>query len=66
METRYEGKLWKEESITGEIDPRLKRTDENMARLNEMKEKIAYCILGIRKEFEAASKAREMEGDDID
>jgi hypothetical protein len=37
-----------------------------MAILNEMKEKIAYCILGIRKEFEAASKAREMDGDDTD
>lgn len=61
LENRYSGKLWREESITGEIDPRLKRTDENLAALNELQGNIVDCIVRIREEFEEASKARESE-----
>jgi len=66
LETRYEGKLWHEETITGEIDPRLKRTEENLAALNELKENIIDCVEGIRKEFKEAQKARTMEDDDVE
>ena len=63
---RYEGKLWHEETITGKIDPRLKRTDENLAALNALKGNIEESITRIRKEFEAASKARDAEKDNIE
>lgn len=66
LEDRYEGKLWHEEIVTGKIDPRLKRTDENLAALNELKRNIGECITGIRKEFETASKASDVRKDNIE
>jgi hypothetical protein len=66
LEDRYEGKLWHEEIVTGKIDPRLKRTGENLAALNELKGNIGECITGIRKEFEAASTAKNAEKDNIE
>ena len=66
LEDRYEGKLWHEEIVAGKIDPRLKRTDENLAALNELKRNIGERITGIRKEFEAASQARNAEKDNIE
>jgi hypothetical protein len=66
LEDRYEGKLWDEEIVTGKIDPRLKRTDENLASLNELKRNIGDTIDGIRKEFEAASKERDLGKDNIE
>lgn len=66
LEDRYEGKLWDEEIVTGKIDPRLKRTDENLAALNELKGNIGECIAGIRKEFEEASKARDADKDNME
>ena len=65
LEDRYEGKLWHEETITGKIDPRLKRTDENLVALNALKENIEECITAIRKEFKVASKVKDAEKDII-
>ena len=59
MEERYDGLLWRQEEIAGDIDPRLKRTDENIVRLNKLKLKIQDCIKQIRDEFAAASKSEE-------
>lgn len=51
MEERYAGKLWEEENKTGEVDPRFKRTDENLEELNKLKGDIEGCIKQIRSEF---------------
>jgi len=59
LEERYDGLLWRQEEIAGDIDPRLRRTDENIAQLDELKANIRQCITDIREEFEAASKWEE-------
>ena len=59
MEDRYDGLLWRQEEIAGDIDPRLRRTDENIAQLNELKASIRDCVTKIREEFAAASKSEE-------
>ena len=56
LEYRYEGLLWHQESAIIKVDPRLKRTDDNIAALNELKDNIKDVIVKIRKEFEDASK----------
>ena len=56
MEERYVGKLWEDETHTGELDPRFKRTDENLEELNKLKADINSCINQIRKEFGEASR----------
>jgi hypothetical protein len=61
LEKRYEGKLWNEETLTGDIDSGLKRTDENLAALEKLKEDIKNCIEKIRQEFESASKNSNIE-----
>jgi hypothetical protein len=59
LEERYDGLLWRQEEIAGDIDPRLKRTDENLAQLEELKTNIRECISSIRGEFAEASKSEE-------
>jgi hypothetical protein len=59
LEERYDGLLWRQEEIAGEIDPRLKRTDENLAQLEELKTNIRECISSIRGEFAEASKSED-------
>jgi hypothetical protein len=59
LEERYDGLLWRQEEIAGDIDPRLKRTDENITQLDELKTDIRKCIADIREEFAAASKSEE-------
>ena len=59
LEERYDGLLWRQEEIAGDIDPRLKRTDENIAQLEELKTNIRECISSIRGEFAEASKSEE-------
>ena len=59
LEERYDGLLWRQEEIAGDIDPRLKRTDENIAQLEELKMNIRECISSIRGEFTEASKSEE-------
>ena len=59
LEERYDGLLWRQEEIAGDIDPRLKRTDENIAQLDELKTNIRQCITKIRQEFAEASKSEE-------
>jgi len=59
MEERYSGTLWHEESVAEQIDPRLKRTDENRKQLDELKAKIYELIVLLSKEFDAASKKED-------
>jgi hypothetical protein len=59
LEERYDGLLWRQEEIAGDIDPRLKRTDENIAQLEELKTNIRECITSVRGEFAEASKSEE-------
>jgi hypothetical protein len=59
LEERYDGLLWRQEEIAGDIDPRLKRTDENLAQLEELKTNIRECISSIRGEFAEASKSED-------
>ena len=58
---RYEGNLWTEEIIAEQIDPRLKRKDDNLTQLNQLKGDICECIASIRKEFVEASKPGDPE-----
>jgi hypothetical protein len=64
LEERYDGLLWRQEEIAGDIDPRLKRTDENIVQLEELKTKIRECISSIRGEFAEASKSEEEKGEE--
>ena len=59
LEERYDGLLWRQEEIAGDIDPRLKRTDENIAQLEELKTNIRECITSVRGEFAEASKSED-------
>jgi hypothetical protein len=52
---RYEGRLWHEENVAGSIDPRLKRTDDDLKALNELKGNIAEFIKVVEVEFDTAS-----------
>jgi len=55
LEERYQGRLWQQEIMVEKLDPRLKRTDENMAKLSQLQQDIKAFIVQIHKEFEAAS-----------
>ena len=55
LEERYEGRLSQEEAVAERIDPRLRRTDENLAALNELKGNIQEFVRLVRVEFHAAS-----------
>jgi hypothetical protein len=59
LQERYEGRLWQEETVAGRIDPRLKRTDESLEQLNELKRNIQEYIVNVDKEFAPASKSGE-------
>jgi hypothetical protein len=53
---RYDGRLWEEETVAGRIDPRFKRSDENMVALTELKSAIQKFIDIVEAEFKTASK----------
>jgi hypothetical protein len=55
---RYEGRLWHEENVAASIDPRLKRTDDDLKALNELKGNIAEFIKVVQVEFDTASTQR--------
>jgi hypothetical protein len=58
---RYEGRLWHEETVAGSIDPRLKRTGEDLKALTELKGNITEFIKVVQIEFDSASKHRTVE-----
>lgn len=55
LEKRYRGRLWQEETVAGKLDPRLKRTEESLSKLTELRNDIEAFIAQIHKEFAAAS-----------
>jgi hypothetical protein len=63
LQERYEGRLWHEETVAEQIDPRLKRTDENLQALNELKGKIQEFIKVVNVEFDVASKQDHVDGE---
>jgi hypothetical protein len=59
LDQRYQGRLWQEEMVAEKLDPRLKRTDDNKANLDQLQEDIKAFIAQIHKEFTAASTIQE-------
>ena len=44
VEDRYQGQLWEAELVAGRLNPKFKRTDEDFAKLNELKRNIQEFI----------------------
>ena len=65
VEQRYDGTLWHQETITGRIDPRFRRSEDNVAAVEALKNSIADCISDMRKEFAPGPKAATDKDDSI-
>jgi len=55
LKERYAGQLWQDEEMAAKIDPHIQWKDDNLKKLNTLKEDITKFVATARKEFEVAT-----------